>query len=78
MNFSSSDFQNAISAVANCPVPVVAAIHSHCLGAGVDLTTQQSLLLNDLWTMATTLNSNDLKEAMTAFMEKRPATFNGT
>ena len=176
-------FQNAISAVAKCPVPVIAAIHSHCLGAGVDLatacdirlasqcalfgvretkigivadvgtlqrlpqivsaghvaelaytgrdidaaraekiglvndvypdtetvyaaacelaneiaanaplavrgtkfmlqqgedlTTQQSLLLNGLWTMATTLNSTDLKEAMTAFVEKRPATFTG-
>jgi enoyl-CoA hydratase len=179
-----TDFQNAISAVAKCPVPVIAAIHSHCLGAGVDLatacdirlasqdatfgvretkigivadvgtlqrlpsivsaghvaelaytgkdidaaraekiglvndvypdaetvytaacalaaeiaanaplavrgtkfmlqqgedlTTQQSLLLNGLWTMVTSLNSNDLKEAMTAFMEKRPSNFTGT
>ena len=31
--------QDAITAVADCPVPVVAAIHSHCLGAGVDLAT---------------------------------------
>jgi enoyl-CoA hydratase len=179
-----TDFQNAISAVAKCPVPVIAAIHSHCLGTGVDLatacdirlasrdatfgvretkigivadvgtlqrlpgivsagqvaelaytgkdidaaraekiglvndvypdaeavytaacelaaeiaanaplavrgtkfilqqgedlTTEQSLLLNGLWTMVTSLNSNDLNEAMTAFMEKRPATFTGT
>jgi enoyl-CoA hydratase len=179
-----TDFQNAITAVAKCPVPVIAAIHSHCLGAGVDLatacdirlasqdatfgvretkigivadvgtlqrlpsivsaghvaelaytgrdidaaraekiglvndvypdaesvytaacalaaeiaanaplavrgtkfmlqqgedlTTQQSLLLNGLWTMVTSLNSNDLKEAMTAFMEKRPSNFTGT
>lgn len=177
-------FQAAISSVADCPVPVIAAIHSHCLGAGVDLatacdirlasadalfgvretkigivadvgtlqrlpgivgkgqvaelaytgkdidaaraekiglvndvyadadavyaaalamaqeiaanaplavrgtkfilqqgedlTTEQSLLLNGLWTMATTLNSNDLGEAMQAFMEKRPASFTGT
>jgi enoyl-CoA hydratase len=177
-------FQDAISAVAECPVPVVAAIHSHCIGAGMDLvtacdirlasedalfgvretkigivadvgtlqrlpgivtagqvaelaytgkdidaaradkiglvndvyadaeavyaaavemaaeiaanaplavrgtkfilqqgedlTTEQSLLLNGLWTMVTTLNSNDLGEAMQAFMEKRPATFTGT
>lgn len=178
------DFQAAISAIADCPLPVIAAIHSHCLGAGMDLvtacdirlasacatfgvretrigivadvgtlqrlpaivsagqvaelaytgkdidaaraekiglvndvypdfdatyaaalelageiaanaplavrgtkfmlqqsedlTTQQSLLLNGLWTMATTLNSNDLKEAVMAFMEKRPADFTGT
>jgi len=178
------DFQAAISAVADCPVPVVAAIHSHCIGAGMDLvtacdirlaaedalfgvretkigivadvgtlqrlpgivtngqvaelaytgrdigaqraekiglvndvyadadavyaaarelaaeiaanaplavrgtkfilqqgedlTTEQSLLLNGLWTMVTTLNSNDLKEAMQAFMQKRPAKYTGT
>ena len=177
-------FQAAISAVAECPVPVIAAIHSHCIGAGMDLvtacdirlaaedsifgvretkigivadvgtlqrlpgivstgqvaelcytgkdinaqraekiglvndvysdaesvyaaavelateiaanaplavrgtkfmlqqgedlTTEQSLLLNGLWTMTTTLNSNDLKEAMLAFMEKRPSKFTGT
>jgi len=178
------DFQTAISAVAECPVPVIAAIHSHCIGAGMDLvtacdirlaaedalfgvretkigivadvgtlqrlpgivthgqvaelaytgkdigaqradkiglvndvyadadavytaalelaaeiaanaplavrgtkfilqqgedlTTEQSLLLNGLWTMVTTLNSNDLKEAMQAFMQKRPAKYTGT
>jgi enoyl-CoA hydratase len=177
-------FQAAISAIAECPVPVIAAIHSHCIGAGMDLitacdirlastdaifgvretkigivadvgtlqrlpgivstgqvaelcytgkdidaqradkiglvndvysdadavqaaahtlaaeiavnaplavrgtkfmlqqsedlTTEQSLLLNGLWTMTTTLNSNDLSEAMQAFMEKRPANFTGT
>jgi enoyl-CoA hydratase len=43
-----------------------------------DLTTEQSLLLNGLWTMVTTLNSNDLREAMTAFMQKRDANFTGT
>ena len=178
------DFQAAISSVAECPLPVVAAIHSHCIGAGIDLitacdirlssedaifgvretkigivadvgtlqrlpgivgagqvaelaytgkdigaaraekiglvndvysdadavyaaalklaaeiaanpplavrgtkfilqqgedlTTEQSLLLNGLWTMVTTLNSNDLGEAMQAFMEKRPANFTGS
>jgi enoyl-CoA hydratase len=176
--------QNGITAVANCPVPVIAAIHSHCLGAGVDLvtacdirlaadnatfgvretkigivadvgtlqrlpgvvgaghvaelaytgkditaaraekiglvndvypdaeavyaaalnmaqeiavnaplavrgtkfmlqkgedlTTEQSLLLNGLWTMMTSLNSRDMQEAMMAFMEKRPAKFTGS
>ena len=47
------------------------------LQQGEDLTTEQSLLLNGLWTMTTTLNSNDLTEAMQAFMEKRPAAFTG-
>ena len=176
--------QKGITAIANCPVPVIAAIHSHCLGAGVDLatacdirlasaeatfgvretkigivadvgtlqrlpavvgaghvaelaytgrdigaaraekiglvndvyadfdatyaaamdlakeiaanaplavrgtkfmlqqgedmTTEQSLLLNGLWTMVTSINSNDLQEAMKAFMEKRPANFTGS
>lgn len=178
------NFQASISSVAECPVPVIAAIHSHCIGAGIDLvtacdvrlaaqdalfgvretkigivadvgtlqrlpgivtnghlaelaytgkdidasraekiglindvyadadavyaaaqamaeeiaanaplavrgtkfilqqsedlTTEQSLLLNGLWTMVTTLNSNDLGEAMSAFMEKRPAKFTGS
>lgn len=177
-------YQQAITAVADCPVPVICAIHSHCLGAGVDLatacdirlattdstfgvretkigivadvgtlqrlpsivgaghvaelaytgkditaaraekiglvnhvyesaeavqqaamdmaneiaanaplavsgtklvlqqgenlTTEQSLLLNGWITMASTLNSNDLREAMTAFMQKRPAKFTGS
>jgi enoyl-CoA hydratase len=43
-----------------------------------DLTTEQSLLLNGLWTMATTLNSNDLGEAMMAFSQKRAPNFTGT
>lgn len=48
------------------------------LQQGEDLTKEQSLLLNGLWTMTTTLNSNDLSEAMHAFVEKRPAKFTGS
>ena len=43
-----------------------------------DLTTEQSLLLNGMFTMATSLQSNDLREAMKAFMQKRPPKFTGT
>lgn len=43
-----------------------------------DLTTEQSLLLNGLWTMVTTLNSNDLGEAMAAFSQKRAPNFTGS
>ncbi|MBT7888299.1 MAG: enoyl-CoA hydratase, partial [Deltaproteobacteria bacterium] len=42
------------------------------------LTKEQSLLLNGLWTMSTSLNSNDFMEAVTAFMEKRAPNYTGT
>ena len=177
-------FQDGITAIAKCPVPVIAAAHSHCIGAGIDLITacdirlasadsifsvretkigivadvgtlqrlpdvvsaghvaelaytgkdfdaahaekiglvnnvypdmetvlaeamklaseiaanpplavrgtkfilqqsetltkEQSLLLNGLWTMSTSLNSNDFMEAVTAFMEKRAPNYTGT
>lgn len=177
-------FQDGITAIAKCPVPVIAAVHSHCVGAGIDLITacdirlasadaifsvretrigivadvgtlqrlpeivspghvaelaytgkdfdaahaekiglvndvypdveavqaaalklatdiagnpplavrgtkfilqqsenltkEQSLLLNGLWTLATSLNSNDFLEAVGAFMEKRDPNFTGT
>ncbi len=31
--------QHAVSSVAECPKPVIAAIHGYCIGAGVDLIT---------------------------------------
>jgi enoyl-CoA hydratase/carnithine racemase len=61
---------------ANAPLAVRGT--KFILQQGEDMTTEQSLLLNGLWTMTTSLNSNDMKEAMMAFMEKRPAKFTGS
>jgi enoyl-CoA hydratase len=66
----------AAEIAANAPLAVRGT--KFILQQGEDLTTEQSLLLNGLWTMVTTLNSNDLGEAMQAFMEKRPASFTGS
>ncbi len=33
------DLQDCMNAVYRCPVPVVAAIHGHCIGGGIDLIT---------------------------------------
>ncbi len=33
------DFQDAFTAMEKCPQPVIAAVHSLCVGAGVDLIT---------------------------------------
>ena len=61
---------------ANAPLAVRGT--KFMLQQGEDMTTEQSLLLNGLWTMVTSINSNDLQEAMKAFMEKRPAKFTGS
>jgi enoyl-CoA hydratase len=31
--------QRTFSAISDCPVPVIASIHGHCIGAGIDLIT---------------------------------------
>lgn len=36
---SIKDMQRTFSSVARCPKPVIAAIHGHCIGAGIDLIT---------------------------------------
>ena len=37
--------QHAITAVADCPKPVIAAVHGYCIGGGVDLITACDLRL---------------------------------
>ena len=43
-----------------------------------DLTTEQSLLLNGMFTLMTSLKSNDMHETMHAFGEKRPPVYTGS
>jgi enoyl-CoA hydratase len=69
-------FTMAVEIAENAPLAVRGT--KFVLAQSEDLTTEQSLLLNGIWTMITTLNSNDLKEAMGAFMQKRPPTFTGS
>ena len=68
-------FDLAMEIAANAPLAVRGT--KFVLAQSEDLTTDQSLLLNGIWTMITTLNSEDLKEAMAAFVQKRPPSFEG-
>ena len=68
------DLANAVAA--NSPMAVRGT--KFMLQQGEDLNTEQSLVLNALWTLTTSLQSNDLREAMKAFTEKRAPEFTGT
>ncbi len=43
-----------------------------------NLTTEQSLMFNGMFTLMTSLKSNDLQESMRAFVEKRPPKYSGS
>ena len=66
----------ALEIAANSPMTVRGT--KFMLQQNEDLSTEQSLLFNALFTLSTSLQSNDLKEAMRAFMEKRAPSFDGT
>ncbi len=69
-------YEMAHEIAANSPLAVRGT--KFILQQSEDLSTDQSLVLNGLFTLATSLQSNDIREAMQAFMEKRAPRFTGT
>ncbi|MEM7411573.1 MAG: enoyl-CoA hydratase-related protein [Myxococcota bacterium] len=66
----------ALEIAANSPMAVRGT--KFMLQQNEELTTDQSLLFNALFTLSTSLQSNDLQEAMRAFVAKRTPEFTGT
>ncbi len=61
---------------ANSPMAVRGT--KYMLQQNENLTTEQSLMVNGMFTMMTSLQSNDLKEGIQAFTERRPPKFTGS
>ena len=61
---------------ANSPMAVRGT--KYMLQQNENLTTEQSLMVNGMFTMMTSLQSNDLKEGIQAFAERRPPKFTGS
>lgn len=61
---------------ANSPMAVRGT--KYILQQSENLTTDQSLMVNGMFTLMTSLKSNDLKEGIQAFAERRPAKFTGS
>ena len=61
---------------ANSPMAVRGT--KYMLQQSENLTTEQSLMVNGMFTMMTSLQSNDLKEGIKAFAERRPPKFTGS
>ncbi len=57
------DWQDCFSALENCSKPVIAAVHSHCIGGGVDLTTAADIRV---CTKDATFGIHETKIAMVA------------
>ena len=68
----------ALATIIAANPPMAVSGTKFMLQQGETLTTEQSLLMNGMFTMITSLKSNDLQESMHAFAERRPPVYTGT